>query len=571
MGMRDRISRAQDSELRWQVSVFPNVMTSEPVTREWTWGDICSEMTPETPPSAPNAEKETKQNGRTFSGAVFRPGANQKTKELALHVSMLVFDFDSTVPFSVAIEPFKGHRWCAYASFSNTAQKHEQRRLNHRFRIIVPLATPVPAAKYEPVGRAAWWYLSRGLADPALMNSVQCWLTPRQPPGRVWWSDRSAPDAPVMDWSELEEQGKALPIQEALTEVSKLTLERGTLRLLQRLQRVSDGAGWSWPGCSVSDDDGDANEARWDSPIRPGPPRQWSKSMKIMRHFRPDAVFLLIGPTKAGKTAWVLNVAEGAAASQPPTRDPWPVLYVSAELGTDEVVARLIAQRSERVWWSSIVNGKVSPTTIEDAANDLCASIPNFYAWAPPHNKRNADALELMVQKVSAVHGGAPVMVVLDYLQRFGDPGESGDMRLSVREVSGRIRDLCRSRDAAPKGDWWPKGVPWPGAAALVVSSTGRKSYDLFTDVEKTRGAPLDDLLAAGKESGELEYDAVVIAALATNPDDEIGTVKRKGIVRIARARMTQGGRSVGYLFDGARGRWDEETPPTKPRLGVRS
>jgi len=564
--LADKLRNAAPYGRTWAITEFDNVKDNEGQKREYTWPDLVQLLTTNAPLATDNSRAEKNR------GACFCPASFRKPSKLgadAVSVSALVFDYDSTiarVPFSHAIKPFEGYRWLAYASWSNTAEQDGHTGI-HKYRIVVPLASSVPVhdknKTWELVAQACFWKLSRGFADRNMLKACQVWFKPRQGPNRVYWSATSEGDAPLYDWTELAEMGRELPTEKVLRSIRSARLEVAAHTLSQRIQTAKEGGGWSWPGCDVSDDEGQTSRPV-DVSLVPGPREPWKQTVGMMGHLRADAVYLLNGPTKAGKTAWALNVAEGAARSS-----DWPVLYVSAELGTDEVCARLLAIRSQRpVWWSDIVNGRIPVERVNEGAERLCEDLPNFYAWAPRYGERTSDALEAMVQAVSAEHGCVPVFVVLDYLQRFGEPDERGDMRMGIRQASGRVRELCRLSTKRPNVDWWPKDKHWPGAAALVVSSTSRSDYRHFSDSNKVQFAgqeqgkdetTLDHLLAAGKESGELEYDAVVIAALATDPTDpKRPTDKRRGIVRVIRARMMPGGRFTRYLFDGPTGRWDE-------------
>jgi len=569
MGLADKLGSAAPYGRTWAITEFDNVRDKKGRARECTWSELV-EMLTNNGPMAPDNSDAEKNRGGCFSGAWFNKRSRKKADITS--ISLLVFDFDSTiarVPFAHAIRPFEGYRWLAYASWSNTAERDGYSGI-HKYRIVVPLASSVPFGEgdkdkdktWKPVARACFWKLARGYADVALLNENQIWLKPRQGPNRVYWSATSEDDAPLYDWHELELQGRKLPDDSILRTIRTARLETAAHTLTRRIQTTKEGGGWTWPGCEMTDDDSDDSTPS-DVSMLPGERAPWKQTVRMMGHLRPDGVYLLNGGTKAGKTAWALNVAEGAARSS-----DWPVLYVSAELGADEACARLLAIRSkERVEWSSITNGRHDLERVNEAAEQLCGDLTNFYAWSPRLDQRNADSLETMVRSVSAEHGCVPVFIVLDYLQRFGEPDASGDMRMAIRQTSGQVRELCRLSSERPASKWWPKDKPWPGAAALVVSSIPRSSYKHFANATTVANAgkgksetTLDDLLAAGKESGELEYDALMIAALATDPPAvNAPRAPRKGVVRVLRARMRAADKPTVYLFDGGRGRWDEE------------
>ena len=241
----------------------------------------------------------------------------------------------------------------------------------------------------------------------------------------------------------------------------------------------------------------------------------WKQLWRLAGPLWPDRLAVLVGSTGRGKSGFALQVAEATA------RGGHPVLYVSAEMGEDELFARLLTLRAKGddnqhrngVPYLSVLRGKVDLEEFTTAGIRLVEDCPNLYLWAPKKAHRTASALEDMARAVVADCDGKPPLVVLDYLQRMAD---GDDVRAAVREVSGRLRDLSRPSD------------DWPGAAVLALSSTARGNYEHFNAVDdlylaaeggwrwgkRANGqamrvpVPPIPLEGMGKESGELETDA---------------------------------------------------------------
>lgn len=252
----------------------------------------------------------------------------------------------------------------------------------------------------------------------------------------------------------------------------------------------------------------------------------------------PESVAVLVGPTGRGKTAFALQMALAVAAAG------HRVLYASAELPADELVARSIACRaSGGIPWRAVLTA-YGDAKVQDAAATL-AAMPegrNLYLWTPTGRTRNVDALQLVARQLQAR------FIVVDYLQRFLD--DADDKRLAVMRASGQLRDLSR------------KGPGWPGAAVLAVSSIGRDKYKPFATVDTLRAMQAEDLIGSGKEAGELEYDATLVLAYTTDAPTP-GQAERAAIVRVVKQRAGQSEGEAAFTFQAAAGRFTpRELPP---------
>ena len=275
----------------------------------------------------------------------------------------------------------------------------------------------------------------------------------------------------------------------------------------------------------------------------------WAPLWRIAGPLFPDRLTVLVGPTGRGKSAFAVQVAEAAAMVGV------PVLYASAEMGTDDVIARLIALRAvggadpdAGPAHSSIVVGNADPNDVADAVEALVADCPHLYVWAPTGNQRTPAALADAVADVVAATKRAP-LVIVDYLQRFTGSGD--EIRMVVKDASGGLRDLSR-----PGGQ--PEslaGIPWPGCAMLVLSSTARGHYERFATVDALADAyATGELVGTGKESGEIEYDAPLLLALTADVEGDDGAARR-AMVAVVKDRHLRTGR-VALRFAAAPGRF---------------
>jgi hypothetical protein len=405
---------------------------------------------------------------------------------------------------------------------------------------------------------------------------------PAAPPVAEGLDDDRLDDVPRGPWddeAEVEAVGRP-PLGLVVPDLARCTVQAVAGRLRARLQAAAEakaGHLFAWPGMDPAwpDDQGEIvvhglnphNASRGDA---------WGALWRVLGPPRPDWLAVVVGRPGRGKSGWSLQTAVAAAVNGA------PVLYMSCEMGDDELLARALAVRSAgRVPWRSVMRGAVPDHEIAEAvveldrqASDLAG--PCLYLWAPPKRERNLDGLRAYVEAVAARHG-RPVLVVVDYVQRLGS--DENDRRVEILRASGALRDLSRPADG------------YPGAAVLAISSTARGYYPRFANCPALlraelggfalRPKPGGDMGAAfepgegiegtGKETGELEYDASVVLALTCDSDaDEVRVDKtplyreqravpgiRAGLVVVAKNRAGPTGWAP-MTFHAPTGRWGD-------------
>jgi len=345
-------------------------------------------------------------------------------------------------------------------------------------------------------------------------------------------------------------------------------------RWRRRLEAGPAAVLWPWPGTPATMPT--RSTTRLDPaellPLDMDRRPRWDPLWRLAGPLWPDRTVVLVGGTGRGKTAFAVQVAEAAACAGA------PVLYASAELGTDELLARLVAvrARSDRVAWRDLLRFH-EPRDVEAlaaAVERLAADCPGLYLWEPMGHDRAGKGLQDAARIVSAAAGGAPILVVVDYLQRFTPPGNDAQ-RAATSEVSGALRDLCR-----PDG----LGAGWPGAAVVALSSTARANYEHFSDCEHltaaweggevpatkkngkqgTKWIPPVELVGMGKETGEIEHDCSLLLCMTTDkPGYGDRTRGRPSLVVVAKNRHGETG-TAALMFHPAPGRFCElrEPPP---------
>jgi hypothetical protein len=341
-------------------------------------------------------------------------------------------------------------------------------------------------------------------------------------------------------------------------------------------KRLEDGPNatlWPWPGTPAkmptrSTLELDAAELL---PLSDGQRPRWDPLWRMTGPLWPDRTVVLVAGTGKGKTAFAVQVAEAAA------RAGAPVLYASAELGTDELLARLVAvrARSDRVAWRDLLRFRESREVggLAAAVEALAADCPGLYLWEPMGTERTGPGLQDAACVVSAAAGGSPILVVVDYLQRFTPPGNDAQ-RATTSEVSADLRNLCRPGAFGPD---------WPGAAALALSSTARTNYQHFASCqnltaawkggavkaegkkEGTKWIPPVELVGMGKETGEIEHDCSLLLCMTTErPEQYTPTAERDSLVVVAKNRHGETG-EVKLAFHPACGRFRGRAAAPEP------
>jgi replicative DNA helicase len=230
---------------------------------------------------------------------------------------------------------------------------------------------------------------------------------------------------------------------------------------------------------------------------------------------------LLIGPPGSGKSAWALAQAMQQTA---------PTLFVSTELGTSELKARIVA-KVRGCSHRDVLTGAVSLGDQREALGGLPMRVIGSDILPPGTITERLAAISREVMHIHAVTGFLP-MVIFDYVQDLarGVDREKSDVS-PVGEVSRHLRTMAKSM-----------GIPIIG-----VSSTSRAWYGPHPEITYAEG-----FLGAGKECGDLEFDAAVVLYFDILPEiAKDGS--RLARIAVAKCRHATTG-FIGVKFYGGRG-----------------
>lgn len=213
-----------------------------------------------------------------------------------------------------------------------------------------------------------------------------------------------------------------------------------------------------------------------------------------------------------------------------------PVLYVSTELESEELVARVAAQILG-VAWRDIVRGKVDGARVREA-------LAGKRIWAIGCDvlPRGDDALRAVIasaQAIAEAEGIAPLLIV-DYMQDLARGGDEKSLRSRVGEIATMLRAMSQVLDC-----------PLLAVCSVSRSYYGKQKADAARQTDDATA-----YLAAMKESGDVDYAAATVLFL-----DVAEPVDGSRLARIAVAKSRHG--EVGFAgarFHGATGRWEGST-----------
>lgn len=154
------------------LSFFENTKDVSPEYRTFTISELSDFF------SKPNVRD--KKEGLLFSGAFFN---GQRKKENVSSVCLLCLDFDHQVNLTLDMQPWIdiGCLFFLYTTFNH--QQEKDGVAEDRFRVVIPLAEPLPAEQYVKLWEAAHWFTGEKI-DRACKDPSRIFYTPAHQPGQ---------------------------------------------------------------------------------------------------------------------------------------------------------------------------------------------------------------------------------------------------------------------------------------------------------------------------------------------------------------------------------------------------
>lgn len=257
----------------------------------------------------------------------------------------------------------------------------------------------------------------------------------------------------------------------------------------------------------------EAARVLWSKPLPPAQPTGIGGLDAAIRGLRAESIAVLNGPTGRGKTGLALQSARHVARQR-------EVIYLTSELSERQVLARTAAQVLGVPWLRLYELGPFGTDEMEAALHGLALHVVEL---------RRGAVLRDVLDRAADDLGVAPVLY-LDYLQHAARRLATDDLRLAT----GRLVDELTT---------WARDAR---STALVISSVGRGFHKADPD------ASAEDFLVAGKEAGEIEYDASAVLFLAAQLPPEGGLAPAQ--LHVSKHRFGPSGQTIGLQFNGAVG-----------------
>jgi hypothetical protein len=248
-----------DAQISFTLSLFNSKTDTQPEEVQRSWAQMCARF--ERP-----IVREAK-DGTLFSPAVFRPA--YRLQDNVIELSLLVLDYDHHASFEDDLRPWRalGCSFAAYTTHSHRRTTKSNPGAEERFRVVVPLAVPIPADRFP----ALWQWAARKSGDKV---DVQA-----QDASRMYYTPViTSPNAPYQvdivegepfDWRSLdlddspkpEASGYELPLASTVNEFNswdELHAEAAR-RIRQTAKAHTNRKGWTHaPGICHGSTDGKA-------------------------------------------------------------------------------------------------------------------------------------------------------------------------------------------------------------------------------------------------------------------------------------------------------------------------
>lgn len=247
--------------------------------------------------------------------------------------------------------------------------------------------------------------------------------------------------------------------------------------------------------------------------------------------YEPGQLHILAAQPGSGKTSFACNIALHNAINNK------PVIFITAELSPEDLFARManIYFQDHNKTWSKLRSGR----DLESIKEILEIIKGKPLRILPCSSNMDDNWFITLSEHIKDSTGKVPI-IIIDYLQPFASKvyGANTDEKRSVVDKASAGLLKCANDT---------------GACMLVISSTSRNNYGNLSNNPKM------NVLAMGKESGQIEFDAATVSALLKNSNsvDEFNIHHTYCDYCVGKHRFFFSSEIVNLDFVGAIGKFD--------------
>lgn len=240
----------------------------------------------------------------------------------------------------------------------------------------------------------------------------------------------------------------------------------------------------------------------------------------LMGGFRAGEMYSLAAGTGQGKTSLACQIARQHAA-----HGGYAIIW-SLEMEPFQLQAKMVAQETGLPFLK--VLHTMPPAELERYVARL--ETLQYYCG------RDVKAFQNAANQVISTAGSAPILIILDYLQKLAEPGQ--DVREAVTVASECLRSIAQRSYAT----------------ILTISAVSRESARRIRESRELWTG--EDLVDVGRESGAIEYDVAGMFVLGLDPAES--DKPRKAVLSVAKNRFGYPGQQIEFMFDGSTSCFEE-------------
>ncbi|MBA2735062.1 MAG: hypothetical protein H0U54_19635, partial [Acidobacteria bacterium] len=215
--------------MSFRLSIFNGKTDTLPKEAQRTWAHMCERF--EQP-----AVRQVK-DGSLFSPAIFQPA--HRLQKNVTELSLLVLDYDHQASLEDDLAKWRvlGCCFAAYTTHSHRQVTKSNPEAEERFRVVVPLAVPIPAEKFPALWQWAA-HLSDGKIDSQAQDASRMYYTPAIASADAPYESVIV-DGEPLDWQTLELESNANPEQSEHSNDKAVSFEFHEDRHVELCQRIT--------------------------------------------------------------------------------------------------------------------------------------------------------------------------------------------------------------------------------------------------------------------------------------------------------------------------------------------